>query len=423
MRDVRVEFDGVWKKFQRGSRARSLRDALPAMVRSMQRRFQKPADEITLESNEFYSLRDVSFQVRRGECLGIIGSNGAGKSTLLKCASRILRPNRGKVAVTGRVSALIEVGAGFHPDLTGRENIYLNGAILGMRRREVADRFDRIVEFSGMAQFIDMPVKRYSSGMFARLGFSVAAFMDPDVLLIDEALSVGDIGFAHKCEKKIKEILERETTVVFVSHHLSSVRMICDRVILLGGGKILRDGDPDSTIHAYHEMLAEGMNQGQNHPAIASLRTGLVDQVGSPTLSAETGGAVMLEVELTARRPIREAELGFFLRNEEDHELYATSMERLNAEPIDLAAGDVLRAKFRVEVNLGPGAYWIGPIVMGRLEEAPTFERVTLDRSPNRQQLIVTGPAEAHGSVNLFAACETNHTSSRSAGIVTAAAS
>lgn len=193
MQDVQVEFEGVWKRFKRGERAGSLRDAIPWVTRQVLRRQPQASAK---PSREFYSLKDVNFQVRAGECLGIIGPNGAGKSTLLKCATRILRPNQGSIRVKGRVSALIEVGAGFHPDLTGRENIYLNGAILGMSRRQVTNCFDAIVDFSGMAKFIDTPVKRYSSGMFARLGFSVAAFMEPDVLLIDKALSVGDMNFA-----------------------------------------------------------------------------------------------------------------------------------------------------------------------------------------------------------------------------------
>lgn len=402
MDDTRIEFDHVYKKFRRGERARSLRDAVPALVGRWLGRQQE------LSRGEFHSLRDVDFRVRAGECVGIIGPNGAGKSTLLKCASRILRPNRGAVRVRGRVSALIEVGAGFHQDLTGRENVFLNGLILGMTRREVADRFDEIVEFSGMAEFIDTPVKRYSSGMYARLGFSVAAFMDPDVLLIDEALSVGDLGFAQKCEAKIQQIVSSDTTVLFVSHHLPAVRLICDRVLVLHAGAIVFDGPPDPAIHAYHQLFRHGENTGQSHHSIAQLSMRLVDDLGREVFSARPGDLVGLEIELVAAEPIEEAGLGFFLRGEEDSELYVCGMERLGAEPVDLGAGGRLRARFQFTANLVPGTYWIGSMVHGRAGDLVLHGRVPLDRSPNRLQLTVTGDSAASGSANLFATCETD---------------
>src|SRR5438309_202788 len=178
-----IIFDHIYKKFARGEQHTTLRDLIPALISNWWKK--KQIDEQALKGEEFWAVNDVSFSVPRGEALGIIGPNGSGKSTILKLLSGILRPDRGTYSVKGRLSALIEVGAGFHPDLTGRENVYLNGSILGMRRREIANRFDAIVDFAGMEKFIDTPVKRYSSGMYARLGFSVAAFMDPDILLID----------------------------------------------------------------------------------------------------------------------------------------------------------------------------------------------------------------------------------------------
>ena len=186
-----IVFDGVWKKFQRGEHHDSLRDLIPSLVRNVIRR----RDPSALRADEFWILRDVSFRVERGQALGILGRNGAGKSTTLKLLSRILKPTKGEARVTGRVGALIEISAGFHPDLTGRENVFLQGAILGMRRREIEDNLGKIIEFSELADFIDTPVKRYSSGMNARLGFSIAAHVRPDVLLIDEVLSVGDLKF------------------------------------------------------------------------------------------------------------------------------------------------------------------------------------------------------------------------------------
>lgn len=403
MTDVRVEFEGVWKRFRKGSHARNLRDALPALVRRLRR--PRSASPVALKADEFHSLKDVSFQVRSGECLGIIGPNGAGKSTLLKCASRILRPNRGRVRVTGRVSALIEVGAGFHPDLTGRENVFLNGTILGMRRREIADRFDEIVDFAGLAEFIDMPVKRYSSGMYARLGFSVAAFMNPDVLLIDEVLSVGDMNFARKCEQKIKQILSGDTTVVFISHNLAAVRTVCDRVLVLAGGRVVFDGDPDSAIRAYHEILGDADNRGQCHPAIGQLRYSILDAYGVPTSGVEPGGVLTLDAELVARQPIAEASLGFFVRDSSDSDVYMATMESLGSDPVDLEPGQSLRVRFRLAANLVPGVYWIGSMVHGRPANESAAGRICFERTPNRQQIAVLGGSEVRGTANLFAGC------------------
>ena len=193
MSSVALEFDGVWKKFRKGEKHDSLRDLVPALVKALLSGNHRDA----LKTREFWALRDVSFQIKRGEAVGIIGANGSGKSTTLKLLSGILKSTRGEVKVNGKLSALIEVAAGFHPDLTGRENIYLNGTILGMRKPEIDRKFDEIVDFSGLEDFIDTPVKRYSSGMYARLGFSVAAHVDPDILLVDEVLSVGDMKLAN----------------------------------------------------------------------------------------------------------------------------------------------------------------------------------------------------------------------------------
>lgn len=405
MSEIRVEFDGVWKRFRKGARAGSLRDATPAFAARLARWMRTPGTADALCSNEFYSLKDVSFEVRSGECLGIIGPNGAGKSTLLKCASRILRPNRGAVRIAGRVSALIEVGAGFHPDLTGRENVYLNGAVLGMRRREIREQFDAIVDFAGLAEFIDTPVKRYSSGMYARLGFAVAAFMKPDVLLVDEVLSVGDMNFARKCERKIKEILSGETTVLFISHNLAAVRTVCDRVLVLAGGRVRFDGDPDQAIRVYHDMVEGGENTGQAHPAVEMLKYTILDAYGAPTSGVAPGAVATLDVALVARRRIDEAAVGFFVRDSDDSEVYACTMESLGVEPVDLDPGQTLRARFRIASNLVPGAYWIGSIVHGRPAGEPAGGRVCFDRTPNRRQLTVLGGSEVRGTANLFAEC------------------
>ncbi len=200
---------------------------------------------------EFWALRDVSFEVQRGEALGIIGRNGAGKSTILKLLANITRPTAGKITINGRLSALIEVGSGFHQDLTGRENIYLSGSILGMNRSEITRKLDSIIDFAGIRQFIDTPVKRYSSGMYVRLGFSIAAHLEPDILLLDEVLAVGDGAFQLKCMNRIKELEHAGTTIVFISHDLRAIERVCDRVILLKSGEIVACGPPSEVIKVY----------------------------------------------------------------------------------------------------------------------------------------------------------------------------
>ncbi|HEV7993052.1 MAG TPA: ABC transporter ATP-binding protein [Gemmatimonadaceae bacterium] len=204
-------------------------------------------------SEEFWAVRDVSFQVARGEALGIIGHNGAGKSTILKLLANITSPSAGEITISGRLSALIEVGSGFHPELSGRENVYLSGSIMGMRRREIDAKLDSIVEFAGVRQFIDTPVKRYSSGMYVRLGFAIAAHLDPEILLLDEVLAVGDAAFQAKCMQRIKELEAGGTTIVFISHDLTAVERLCQRVILMRHGQIALEGNTRDVIKEYHK--------------------------------------------------------------------------------------------------------------------------------------------------------------------------
>lgn len=243
-----IEFNEVWKKFKKGEKFNSLRDAIPNL-------FKKEDKNNNLEDREFWAVKNVSFNIEKGGVIGIMGPNGAGKSTILKMLSRIIVPNKGSMKINGRLSALIEVTAGFHPELTGRENVYLNGTILGMRRKEIDEKFDEIVEFSGVSEFIDTPVKRYSSGMFSRLGFSVAAHMDPDILLVDEVLSVGDIAFQAKCASKIRELLKSGATIILVSHQINMIQSLCKRIILLQNGEIFRDGPVDEIIPLYQNII------------------------------------------------------------------------------------------------------------------------------------------------------------------------
>lgn len=239
---------GLGKRYQRGKtdglfRYRSLREELSGGLR---RRPKANDDDRT-----FWALRDVSLEIGEGEAVGIIGRNGAGKSTLLKVLAGITPPSEGRAEVRGRVGSLLEVGTGFHPELTGRENIQLNGAILGMRRGEIASRTDEIVDFAGVGEFLDTPVKRYSSGMYLRLAFAVAAHLEPEVLLVDEVLAVGDVEFQKKCLGRMAEIGARGRTVVFVSHSMPAILRLCERVILLDGGRVIADGAPQEVVRVY----------------------------------------------------------------------------------------------------------------------------------------------------------------------------
>ena len=243
-----VDFENVWKKFRRGERHDSLRDLIPATARRL---MGKATRRHQLAANQFWALQDVSFQVRPGDVLGIIGRNGAGKSTILKTLTKIIPPTLGRAEVRGRVGALLEIAAGFHQDLTGRENLYLQGAIMGMPKALIRQKFDEIVEFSGISAFIDTPTKRYSSGMNARLGFSIAAHLSPDVLIIDEVLAVGDFEFQQRAFGRMRSLARSGIPVVVVSHQLDRVAELCTKAILLERGRVKMAGPTHECIQAY----------------------------------------------------------------------------------------------------------------------------------------------------------------------------
>ena len=254
MDNIAISVEGIGKMYRldhEGQQPDSFRAALTAMATSPFRRLrQLQGTDHTME--EFWAVRGVSFEVKAGEVLGVIGRNGAGKSTLLKILSRIVEPTEGRAVMRGRVASLLEVGTGFHPELTGRENIYLNGSILGMRRREIDDKFDQIVEFAEVEKFLDTPVKRYSSGMYVRLAFAVAAHLEPEILIVDEVLAVGDTQFQKKCIGKMKDIAESgNRTVVFVSHNMGAVRALCTSCVYMVNGAVAAQGSVDPIIGAY----------------------------------------------------------------------------------------------------------------------------------------------------------------------------
>ena len=281
MSDVLIRAEGLGKKYLIGhetevSRDATLRDSLVNVARRMGRSASDLVQGRQLvvgdEVEEFWALKDVNFEIGRGEVVGIIGRNGAGKSTLLKILSRITEPTEGRVTIDGRVASLLEGGTGFHPELSGRENIFLNGSILGMTRREIQSKFDEIVDFAGVDKFIDTPVKRYSSGMKVRLGFSVAAHLEPEILIVDEVLAVGDAEFQKKCLGKMEDVAFGGRTVLFVSHNMGAVQSLCDRSILLHHGSKAADDETNVVIEQYLERNTSGF--ASNGAIVDVLRKG-----------------------------------------------------------------------------------------------------------------------------------------------------
>ena len=295
--------------------------------------------------NDFWALRDVSFEVNRGEALGIIGQNGAGKSTILKLLYNITTPTKGRIRINGRLAALIEVASGFHPDLTGRENVYLNGSLLGMKRSEIRRKLDSIVDFAGVSAFIDTAVKRYSSGMYLRLGFSIAAHLDPDILLLDEVLAVGDAEFQSRCLERVNQLRRAGTTIVFVSHNLGAIENLCDRVFLLRHGEIFRSGPPRYVISEYEHMLTSmparttaGLMDVQEVPAAQIVSAVFYNAEGRRTTIFSTGDAARVEVEIVVHEPVADAlvELYFYSIFGNIHSHFSTAAD---GPPLDLQKG------------------------------------------------------------------------------------
>jgi lipopolysaccharide transport system ATP-binding protein len=268
--EIAIRVNGLGKKYRISHETaayKTLGETITNTIKRPVRRLRRTATQKS--SEDFWALKDTSFEVKRGDVIGIIGRNGAGKSTLLKILSRITTPTKGTVEVHGRIGSLLEVGTGFHPELSGRENIYLSGSILGMKRSEIDEKFDEIVKFAEMEKFLDTPVKRYSSGMYVRLAFAVAAHLEPDILIIDEVLAVGDAAFQKKCLGKMGDVAKEGRTVLFVSHNMNAIRSLCGRVILIQNGNILFDGETDIGIDVYFN---ESMEIGKKSPIAERIR-------------------------------------------------------------------------------------------------------------------------------------------------------
>jgi lipopolysaccharide transport system ATP-binding protein len=317
-----ISISGIGKRYMIGAaqqRADTLRDAIANIATAPFRRLRH-AGSSTGHVSSMWALRDVSFDVESGQVIGIIGRNGAGKSTLLKVLTRITEPTTGRVVIQGRVGSLLEVGTGFHQELSGRENIYLNGAILGMTRTEIGRKFDDIVEFSEIAEFLDTPVKRYSTGMYVRLAFAVAAHLDPEILLVDEVLSVGDLGFQRKCLGQMGQIAGSGRTVVLVSHNMGAVRGLCTRVVEIEGGHVVADGPAEQIVDAYVANQLAGSGSALHLPRplgngdellITAVR--VLDDEGKSAGPFHSSQPITVEIDVDVARSNAAYQVGFDL--------------------------------------------------------------------------------------------------------------
>ncbi|TMD43648.1 MAG: ABC transporter ATP-binding protein [Chloroflexi bacterium] len=341
---------------------------------------------------EFYALRDVSFDVEPATTVGLIGPNGAGKSTALKLIARILHPNGGEVRVAGRVSALLELGTGFHPDYTGRENIFLNGALLGLRRELIRRRLDEIIRFSGLERFIDNPVKTYSSGMYMRLGFAIAVNVDPDVLLVDEVLAVGDAEFAQKCYERINRFRSEGKTIVFVSHDLAAVRRFCDRTLWIDQGAIRADGSPDQVTDEYlADVQHRGHASADGAEASDQWRTGdvqiarveLLDGAGRPQYVFEPGDRMQVRITYRCKHPVRRPVFSIGLTRQDDGVIcFATNSKTSGFDIPEISGGGTVGVNL-TSLNLLEAGY----LVSAKISDEE--DRITYDYFDRRLEFRV----------------------------------
>ena len=368
---------------------RTLRESLSEGVGSVVNRLRGKGDAKTAE--DFWALRAVDFKVQPGEVVGIIGRNGAGKSTLLKILSRVTKPTTGQAEIRGRVGSLLEVGTGFHPELTGRENIYLNGAILGMSRNEISRKFDEIVGFAEVERFLDTPVKRYSSGMYVRLAFAVAAYLEPEVLLVDEVLAVGDVGFQKKCLGRIGEVAKEGRTILFVSHNMAAIQSLCSRIVLLREGGMQFSGNVDHALALYAEQFrpihdldlasrTDRYGKGDARYVSVEIRPG----PGRDPGSALMGGPIRIAMRINCSKPLKRPSFGIavytragqrlFQLNTWNHDKWFNGLVG-NAEVIcDVSSLPLLPGSYLASIGLSDGED-----AQDVIEGAFTFEVLAAD--------------------------------------------
>ena len=362
MNDIAIRVEGLSKQYRIGKRERyrTLRDALNDSVAAPFRRLRcmlsgSGSEQKPNSSDRFWALKDVSFEIPRGSVVGVIGRNGAGKSTLLKILSRITEPTEGYAEVRGRVSSLLEVGTGFHQELTGRENVYLNGAILGMKKAEIERKFDEIVAFAEVEKFIDTPVKHYSSGMYVRLAFAVAAHLEPEILIVDEVLAVGDQRFQEKCLNRMGEVSKLGRTIIFVSHSMPSIQRLCERVIVLENGAVSMDASAQTAVSEY----LSGPRQSTYHGA-ASPSTPVISRASVESHE----GCLVLSVDFDSPFPLTPPVLGFVMYDPVGNPVYGTNAR---LEPPALAMPPAASGCIEVVIpttHLRPNRYlfslWLG---------------------------------------------------------------
>jgi lipopolysaccharide transport system ATP-binding protein len=359
-----IQTQGLGKCYRRGlTHDVGLRHSLEKFVRSPLKSLLNSRQEA------FWALKDVSLGVREGEVLGLIGRNGAGKTTLLKILSRITQPTTGFAEIHGRIGSLLEVGTGFHPELTGRENTFLSGAILGMSRRDITRKFDEIVAFAELEKFIDTPVKHYSSGMYVRLAFAVAAHLEPEILLVDEVLAVGDINFQKKCLGKMGDVARAGRTVVLVSHSMAAINALCSRCVIMDCGAVEFDGPtPQATVRYYSQSLniADGSNlsararEGNAKARFSSISIQALDAAGSPQHLAHPGCDLRVTVELECRADFADSNLAVIFYDSSGYRIIDTNTAQRGAL-VSLQAGQVAKATFHLhELLLRPGKYFVG---------------------------------------------------------------
>jgi lipopolysaccharide transport system ATP-binding protein len=376
MGNYAIKVEGLGKRYRIGERQKykALRDVLTdvlyAPARGVARLFKEGSRD-RREDNTIWALRDVSFEVQHGEVLGIIGRNGAGKSTLLKILSRITEPTEGEVRLRGRVGSLLEVGTGFHPELTGRENIYLNGAVLGMHRREIERKFDEIVAFAEVEKFLDTPVKHYSSGMYVRLAFAVAAHLEPEILLVDEVLAVGDAAFQKKCLGKMGQVAGEGRTVLFVSHNMGAIQELCESAILLQSGSISNKGSPEAVTSAYLRDASrseQGIFDLSAHPGRSSRFASVIQRMvlHSPGSSSRSlffaEDSLVVDLTLDPPRPIIEPRIAVAIEDSTGRRI-TTLASHLGDSQIPDLEGQCRVSCLLPRLNLGPGRYLISASV------------------------------------------------------------
>lgn len=392
-----------------GAKYRMLRDVLIDAVKAPIRNLRSGAALGKVE--EFWALRDINFEVNQGEALAIVGRNGAGKSTLLKVLTQITTPTRGQATLHGRVGSLLEVGTGFHPELTGRENVFLNGSILGMGRQEIKSQFDQIVDFAGIQRFIDTPVKRYSSGMKVRLGFAVAAHLDLEILLVDEVLAVGDAEFQRKCMGKMDEVAHSGRTVLFVSHNMTAVQNLCPRAILLEAGQLVMDGPSGSVVERYLASFGTlESSRDLTDPTVPRTGTGevrvekieLLSHEGDVLSAVLMGEGIRIRIKVRAKSDVRSAYANFVLSDSRGDIITVLHGNDSGDCRFDLNSGEEATVECMLpQMNLHPGMYAFNASLrhkganepLDRIERAVSFEILPADvfgtgKIPSKAQKI-----------------------------------